>query len=78
MKLCSRVLKQIYRETSSILNIDDYSVLKKSAFRNAEKILKHMLPRLKFKAFQLLKVRFQGTCDKSRFIFLDRYYNLFI
>ena len=61
LKLCPHVLKKMNRGTSSTLNIEDYSVLEKSAFQNAENFLQNVLPRLKYKPFRLSKVMLEKT-----------------
>ncbi len=49
------------RGTSSTLNIENYSVLEKLAFQNAELFLQNVLPRLKYIPFRLSKVLLQKT-----------------
>ncbi len=61
LKLCPHVKKNKNRGTSITLNIENYSVLEKSAFQNAKKFLQNVLPRLKYKPFRLSKVLLQKT-----------------
>jgi hypothetical protein len=53
--LSSKILSKMRRQKSHVLNIEDYSVLERAAFRNAEKFLKSAL-RLNYKPFRLSKV----------------------
>ncbi len=72
LKLCPHVLKKMNRGTSSTLNIEDYSVLEKSAFQNAEIFLQNVLPRLKYKPFRLSKVLLQKT--RAVFFFITFFF----
>ena len=53
--LSPNVLKKMERQKSMVLDITDYSVLEKSASRNAVKFLKQVM-RLNYKPFRLSKV----------------------
>ena len=53
--LFPKILSKMRRKKSLVLNIEDYSVLERAAFRNAEKFLKSTL-RLQYKPFRLSKV----------------------
>ncbi len=55
------MFKKMNRGTSITLNTEDYSVLEKSAFQNAEKFLQNVLPWLKYTPFRLSKVLLQKT-----------------
>ncbi len=53
--LFPKTLSKMRRQKSLVLNIEDYYVLEREAFRNAEKFLKSAL-RLNYKPFRLSKV----------------------
>ncbi len=53
--LAPKLLNKTSRKKSVVLNIEDYSVLEKSSFKNAVKFLKTVL-NLRYKPFRLNKV----------------------
>lgn len=58
--LAPSILTKMRRQNSIVLNIEDYSVLEKSTFRNAVKFLKTVLS-LNYKPFRFNKVIYRTT-----------------
>ncbi len=54
--LSPKILSRMKRVTCEVINIEDYSAVEKSAFKQAVKFLQYLLPRLHFKPFRLSKV----------------------
>ncbi len=56
LKLSPKILSRMKRQKSEMLNVEEYSIVEKSAFGNAVKFLKAVLPRLNYKPFRFSKV----------------------
>jgi hypothetical protein len=56
LKLSPKILSRMKRQKSEMLNVEEYSTVERSAFGNATKFLKSVLPRLNYKPFRFSKV----------------------